>query len=196
MRIAIANKHPLERLGLRVILNSIYYDSVTWEAASSEEMMMMIEAYEVDLLIVDCHTLGTDAQCVAFIRKVIECRPRLPIIALTTTRCNALASIVAAAGASFVLPKGAEPQEIISTCRRLHAHKHTTPPTPAKLTALEWHVLQLLADGNSLSTVSDTIGRKSGNVSRIKSNAMRKLGVSNNLELHTLVCSWRRAVQR
>lgn len=190
MLVAITDMHPVARLGLRIVLNATHFGSVVWEAASSSEMMLMLKVHETDLLIVDCHTLGSTTACAASIREIRETFPALPIVALTNRENSATASVAIAAGAGIAVSKEARPSDIVSACRKANMLDHTPMPRPAILTSLELRTVQLLSTGKTISDISRMTSRRRGAVSKIKSNAMRKLGVTSNIDLHAIVRSW------
>lgn len=69
MKIVLADTNELIRLGIRVLLNSEMKCEIVGEAATSSELVDILEAFEVDVIIMDFTSAGFDIDDIAVIRR-------------------------------------------------------------------------------------------------------------------------------
>lgn len=163
MRILVVDDHPVFRLGMTALLNSIDFATVVGEAATADEAVRAAQSLQPDIVIMDLNLEGSSG--VEATKRIIDsCRAtRVLVLTMQTDDEALLASI--RAGARGYLVKGAGQAEIE---RALHAvaagevivgadvashalgalRRGPRPQSPfPSLTERELEVLDLMAEG-------------------------------------------------
>lgn len=205
LRIIIADDHHVARIGIQVVIESSGAGRIVAQANAPGELLQALQHHPCDILITDLSMPDpTEPDGVAMLQQIRSRYPQLPIILLTATRNLALLRQAHTAGAKGLLDKTSSLQELpqairavtrnqtyIGTgihqrCEQLGGSTCLSAPTKP-LSTREQQVLRMLAEGMSLAQIARCIKRRRNTVSRQKIEAMRKLGVVNDMELMTLL---------
>ena len=167
IRILIVDDQELVRMGLRLMLDAQDDLDVIGEATSGDEAIAQVEELRPDIVLMDVRMPGVDG--ITATRRIVEARPDVRIIILTTFDLDQYAFGALRAGASGFLLKDAGPQQLCGAVRAVHAGDatisprvtrrmlelfadkvpdETTPaPTVDALTARETEILMAIAEG-------------------------------------------------
>jgi len=158
IRVLIADDHPVVREGLAAILRSEPDIQVVAEATDGAHACALYDQYLPDVLILDLRMPRKDGLQVVT-ELMTSRRPKPRIIVMTTYETEDDVRRALQAGAKSYLVKGALPEQILETVRRVAAGEALVPSKIAsvlteslarpKLSPRELQVLRELAAGNS-----------------------------------------------
>jgi two-component system, NarL family, response regulator len=158
IRVLIADDHPVVREGLSAILRSEKDIQVIGEALDGVDACALYDQHLPDVVMLDLRMPRKDGLQVVT-ELMSSRRPKPRIIVMTTYETEEDVRRALQAGARSYLVKGAQPEQIIETVRRVAAGEALVPSRiasmlteslgRAELSARELQVLQQLADGNS-----------------------------------------------
>lgn len=198
-RLIIADDHPVVRLGLRAILERQGDYRIVAEVDSPESLAFALERTPVDLLITDfampCTTSPDGHAMLSMIRRRY---PALPVALFTMFNNIPSLRIAMQLGIRAIIDKSA-PMDLIPDALRdvragmtyvsqslRHAMEMDVPGLPCSGVALspkEMEVLRLYVSGSSVTQIAAQLGRTVSTISRQRSMAMDKLGLSTEAEL-------------
>ncbi len=201
LKIIIADDHPVVRIGARATIESSGYGSVIAEAATVDELLELLATKECDVLITDLSMPGSrHADGYAMVERICRNYPDLPVLVLSMS-CNVnILRMVMATGVRGMLDKAASMAELPLAIQTVHKggtyisaslRKLTVEASSRKTFALaskplsprEVEVLRLLAKGLRVKEISIKLNRGITTISKQKSDALRKLGIRNDVEL-------------
>ena len=191
--VLLVDDHALIRQGLRRAFEQTEDVTILAEASSASEALALDRALTPDVLVVDIN-LG-DGSGIDVVRAVREHRPLAGIVVLTMYDGDEhLLSALEAGASSFVL-KQSPAEEVVSAVRRAAASPTTFTAdglasamrrklsTPAvQLTAREGEILQLLAEGLSVSQVSQRLYVSASTTKTHMAKLYEKLGAANRTQ--------------
>ena len=158
IRVLIADDHPVVREGLAAILRSEPDIQVVAEAADGAHACALYDQYLPDAVILDLRMPRKDGLQVVT-ELMSSRRPKPRIIVMTTYETEEDVRRALQAGAKSYLVKGALPEQILETVRRVAAGEALVPSKIAsvlteslahpELSPRELQVLRRLAAGNS-----------------------------------------------
>jgi two-component system NarL family response regulator len=158
IRALIADDHPVVREGLAAILRSEPDIQVVAEAADGAHACALYDQHLPDVVILDLRMPRKDGLQVVT-ELMSSRRPKPRIIVMTTYETEDDVRRTLQAGAKSYLVKGALPEQILETVRRVAAGEALVPSRIAsmlteslghpKLSSRELQVLRQLAAGNS-----------------------------------------------
>jgi two-component system, NarL family, invasion response regulator UvrY len=195
-RILLADDHSFVRLGLIQILKDEYPSVEITEVPNGESLVMEVMKHDFDLVISDLDMPGRSG--LEALEQIKIIKPDLPVLILSIYPEDLYAVRVLKAGASGYMNKNAAPEELIVAVQRiLLGRKYITPEIGEKLlshfdpdkkphellTNREFEILKLLAIGQSLTAISESLSLAITTVSTHRSRIMKKLDVANNAAL-------------
>jgi DNA-binding NarL/FixJ family response regulator len=204
--ILIADDHPLFRAALRAAAAAAIAAATIVEAADLTAALAKLEAEpDTDLVLLDLHM--PDSRGLTGLAAV---RAQFPGVAVLVVSAHDDAAVVRRAldhGAAGFIPKSAPPEEISTAIRsvlacgrwippRLSAAVTSTRSNPqdaamaARLTSLsaqQFRVLGLLAEGRLNKQIADTLGIGERTVKAHVSAIFEKLGVRNRTQAGVLL---------
>jgi two-component system NarL family response regulator len=158
IRVLIADDHPVVREGLAAILRFEPDIQVVAEAADGAHACALYDQHLPDVVILDLRMPRKDGLQVVT-ELMSSRRPKPRIIVMTTYETEEDVRRALQAGAKSYLVKGAPPEQILETVRRVAAGEALVPSRIAsmlteslghpKLSSRELQVLRQLAAGNS-----------------------------------------------
>lgn len=199
MRIVIADDHPVVLMGLRLALqNQSARFEIVGEAANGKALAEILASVPCDLLVTDFSMSddpGSDDGLV-MLASLHERYPNLPIIVLTRLHNPALVQGMLSAGARAVVDKMSLTRELMAAITSVSAGRIFLSENTKKLllehgsagsralSIREADVVRMFAQGLTVTEIAHSTGRSIRTISQQKRDAMRKLGLSGDKELH------------
>jgi DNA-binding NarL/FixJ family response regulator len=198
IRIALVDDHPLVRAGLRQFMAEHGDFEVVAEAASGREAMALVRAGGVDVVVLDIAM--PDQSGVDTLAAIRAREPALPVLILSGYAEAHYATTLLRQGASGYLNKDCEPEEIVKAIRtvargrkyisagvaELLAERLGGPqalPAHEMLSERELQVFLRLAQGETISTLAQSLSLSVKTVSTYRSRVMDKMGLASNSDL-------------
>lgn len=197
IRVLIADDHRLVRRGIRNILGIAEDIDVIGECASGTDVTTCLQQVVPDVLILDMLMPGLSG--IELIRHLVQRFPSIRILVLSMHNEGQFVARALREGARGYVTKDADPEILILAVRKVASNEKFIDPVLAeamvfrassnehspeeKLTEREQQVLDLLAAGQSLIAIAETLHLSPKTISSHKMRIMLKLDVSNNAEL-------------
>ncbi|HEY2424091.1 MAG TPA: response regulator transcription factor [Chthoniobacterales bacterium] len=191
IRVLIADDHPVVREGLAAILRSEPDIQVVAEAADGVHACALYDQHLPDVVILDLRMPRKDGLHVVT-ELMSSRRPKPRIIVMTTYETEDDVRRALQAGAKGYLVKGAPPEQILETVRRVAAGEALVPSRIAsmlteslghpKLSPRELQVLRQLAAGNSNKEIGQMLQITEHTVKMHVKAILMKLGAVGRTE--------------
>jgi len=207
IRVAVVDDQEMIRAGLRIIIDAHPALTVVAEAADGIAALRLIQAVDVDLLLLDLRMPGIDG--VEVIRRLRHDggHADLRILVLTTFDQDENVLTAVKAGADGFLSKGAGPSELTDGIIEVAAGRHalssgaigalvdhiagarTVPEDPAmaarftELTQREREVVRAIVAGMSNAEIADAMVLSPFTVKTHANRAMTKVGARDRAQL-------------
>ena len=191
IRVLIADDHPVVREGLAAILRSEPDIQVVAEATDGAHACALYDQYLPDAVILDLRMPRKDGLQVVT-ELTSSRRPKPRIIVMTTYETEGDVRRALQAGAKSYLVKGALPEQILETVRRVAAGEALVPSKIAsvlteslarpKLSPRELQVLRELAAGNSNKEIGQLLQITEHTVKAHVKSILVKLGATGRTE--------------
>lgn len=199
MRVVIADDHPVVLMGLRIALQSQSARfEIVGEAANGKALIDVLSSVQCDLLITDFamsdEAGGDDG--LMLLTALRDSHPRLPIIVLSMLNNPALVQGMLAVGVRGVVDKMSLTKELMLaisavTAGRIYLSELTrkqlieySAEGAKTLSAREAEVVRMFALGLTVTEIARRTGRSVRTISQQKRDAMRKLGLAGDKQLH------------
>jgi two-component system capsular synthesis response regulator RcsB len=199
MRVVIADDHPIVLMGIRIALQAqCNRFEIVGEAANGMELIDLLALTPCDLVITDF--VMTDASNgydgLILLDALRSSHPKLPIIVLSMLNNPALVQGMLAAGVRGVMDKLSMTRELMLAVTavasgRIYLSEHTrrqlfeySAKDAKMLSAREAEVVRLFAQGLTVTDIASRTGRSVRTISQQKRDAMRKLGLPGDKQLH------------
>jgi DNA-binding NarL/FixJ family response regulator len=197
-RLLIVDDHMIIRRGLIQILGENPRVHIAGEAADGSSALRILRSERVDVVLLDI-ALG-ERDGIDVLGTIRQEFPRTGVIMLSVYPENQFALRAIRSGAHAYLNKGCAPEELFAAiARAAEGGTHVTPAiaelmandirgnrTRAAHEALsnrEYQVLQLLAQGESVSGIAQQLSLSVNTISTYRARIFEKLGLRNNVEL-------------
>lgn len=195
-RVILADDHSFIRLGLIQILKDEYPSVEITEVDDGESLVKEVMQHEYDLVISDLDMPGRSG--LDALVQIKQLKPELPVLILSIYTEDLYAVRVLKAGASGYMNKKAAPFELITAIQRiLLGRKYITPEIAERLlphidtnkkphellTNRELEIFKLLASGNTISQIAESLSSALTTVSTHRSRILEKLNLKTNSEL-------------
>lgn len=198
MRILMVDDHPVVRQGLRQILAEAFPHAVFGEAATAQEALDRFRQHQWDVVILDICIPGRNG--IEVLKELKQEQPRLPVLVLSIYAEDLYATRVLKAGADGYVVKDSAPAELVSAINRiLQGRKYVSASLAEKLAAeiqpsaakplhealsdREFEVLRLLAAGNTVKEIAETMSLSAKTVSTYRTRILVKLRLKTTSEL-------------
>ncbi len=200
VRICLVDDHSVVRVGYRRFLEQEADFAVVAEAGSGEEAYRVLQALEVDVVILDLSMPGEGGLSV--LRRLKSRWPLLPILVFSMHDHPTFAIQATRAGANGYITKSSDPEIMVSAVRRVLAGVLVMSPdmtrkitrmdgpeesTPTLgLSAREFDVFRLIASGKSHEEIASLLRLSVKTVMNRHSMIRQKLEIDNDIELFQL----------
>jgi len=201
LRAIIADDHPIILQGARVLLENSSID-VVGEAGGGDALLALLEQRPCDVVLTDLAMPSGGPDGPVLLDCIRQAHPHLPVVVLTGTASPSVLATLLHHGVRGVLDKAADFDELPMAVRsvaagntyvsqllrsHLQARDLGQRQRPSSLSPGERDVLDSLRRGLSINMIANERGRSAKTVSRQKSDAMRKLGLTGNHELYAFL---------
>jgi two-component system, NarL family, response regulator len=191
IRVLVADDHPVVREGLVAIFRSEKDIEIVAEAIDGAQACELYDRYQQDILMLDLRMPEKDGLQVVT-ELMANRRPRPRIIVMTTYETEEDVRRALQAGAKGFLVKGALPEQILETVRRVAGGEALVPAKIAsmlteslshpELTARELQVLRQLATGQSNKEIGEKLKITEHTVKAHDKSILVKLGAIGRTE--------------
>lgn len=197
VRVIVCDDHPVYRRGLQALFEELDGIEVVGAAADGENAIDLAAALLPDVVVMDLHMPGING--VEATRRLLSDRPELGVLILTMFEDDTSLLAALRAGARGYIVKGADHDEIATAIRAVArgevllgravssrlgialAASTADRPFP-ELTAREFQVLEMLAQGQSTQQVATQLFLTVKTVRNVVSAILGKLDVSSRSE--------------
>lgn len=199
MRVIIADDHPVVRIGLRMLIDITRRCVVVGEADGPDSLLRLLSTTPCDLLITDFSMPGNQqADGLKMLSTVRRHYASTPIILVTMFANVATLRVAFAQGVMAIVAKDASATELplaiksVGEGRRFISESLRTALAQAdiaaqshspSLSAKEHEVVRMLASGMTVSEIASYFKRSVSTISKQKSMAMQRLGISTDVDL-------------
>lgn len=204
-RVIVADDHPIVRIAMKQLLESLPGLTVGASAASGRELLDALAQSPVDLIVTD-YTMQQstpDEDGLRLLSRLRRTCPAIPVVVFTMMTNGAILHQLCRLGAAGVVGKDEDIAVLGDVCRRVLAggagpvlspgvaarlaHACGEPAAAAfaapRLTAKEIEVVRRFAGGASLTEIAQQLNRSLTTVATQKHSAMRKLRAASNADL-------------
>lgn len=204
IKVAVADDHPIYRLGVAKLLEPEGDVTLVGEAANGMEAILVLERFEPDVLLLDLTMPVMDG--IEVLREIAKRKMRTRVILMMTNSDREKAVRAVRLGARGILFKDADPALLPKSVRKVYEGEVwidnpilsqaletlvSKPPTPpgvsgqrdTRLSSREMEVVRCVAMGLRNKEVADKLGVSEATVKNHLTSVYSKLGVSDRLEL-------------
>ncbi|ROR04853.1 response regulator transcription factor [Erwinia sp. JUb26] len=197
--VTISDDHPHILYSLKMLFSGNDKFLITNEAVCGKDLLSALSAKLTDIVITD-FSLGSDRSTIDGFTKLRALHGRFPdvrIVLLTSQKNTAILRKASEYGVHAIVSKGDSVEETVLACHHVisqpdcyYSSSLSYLKEPVKggergstLTPKELEVVRLFSSGYSLAEIAQRQNRTISTISTQKYNAMRRLGVSSNIEL-------------
>jgi DNA-binding NarL/FixJ family response regulator len=196
IRVLIVDDHEIVREGLQILLSEESGFEVVGMAGDSEDAVALVTKHTPDVVLMDLVMPGLDG--IETTKRVLSASPSTRVLVLTTYAEDQRVMDAIQAGAIGYLLKDVLKLELLNAIRSaaagkpaLHAEAQqflmrqitgSDAPLHNSLTAREFNILQLIAEGKSNKEVALALHLTEGTVKGYVSTIFDKLGVADRTQ--------------
>jgi DNA-binding NarL/FixJ family response regulator len=198
VNIVITDDHEIIREGLKKVLAKHDDLKIIAEAASINELENLFEEKKIDLIILDISLPGKSG--LDFVKDIKIRYPEIKILMFSIYPEEKFAMRAINMGADGYLSKNAKPSEIISAIRKvekggkylkseiiedfiLRPKKPLSDKPHESLSNREFEVLRLIAKGNKITEIAESLGLSINTIASYKTRIQEKLNIKSTAEL-------------
>jgi DNA-binding NarL/FixJ family response regulator len=205
IKVLLVDDHVIVRQGLRQVLADVEGIQVVDEAPDGAEALRLIRQWMdqvdgpgLDVVMLDIALPGRDGLDV--LKQIKAEYPKLGVVMLSTYPDRQFAVRCLRAGAQAYLNKSADPDDMVAAIRKVaHGGAYLTPtvaellatsisevaerPPHEALSQREHQVFRLLAEGQSVGQIAQSLHLSPNTVSTYRARILEKTGVRNDVEL-------------
>jgi len=198
IKVIITDDHPLVRRGIRQIISDLPDIKVTGEAGSGSELITLVREQAFDIVLLDISLPDRDG--LEILNQIKHEFSELPVLMLSMYPEEQYAIRALKGGASGYLTKAAVPDELVIAIRKIAAGgRYITLSLAEKLAAdllkpaaelphknlsnREYRVFVLLAQGRTISEISNKLFLSDKTITTYRSRLIEKMGIKTNAEL-------------
>jgi len=196
-RVAVADDHPMVRLGIESSLDGYPMFQVIGAVADSTELVALLDAQPCEVLITDFAMPGGAHGDGLQLLDVLHARyPELLVVVMTGIDQPVMIQAILARGVAGLVSKADDVAHVAHAVTAAHAHRRYLSPTIAalspavpgqrrtlRLSPREQEVLQLYVDGLSITAIAERLQLRKQTVSTQKVSGMAKLGIERDADL-------------
>jgi len=194
MRVVVADDHPVFRMGLRRLLESVPEVDIVGEASDTASVVEVVIDTRPDVVVMDLHMPGGGG--VEATQRIRRDAPEVRVLVLTMHSDTALVRNALRAGARGYVLKDASSEEILRALAAVHADQaildasvadrvFSAAPDPGpfpQLTERETDILERMAVGLDNEAIALRLGISVKTVQNHVSNVLLKLGARHRSE--------------
>ncbi len=195
IRILIVDDHAIVRGGIRRLLAAIP-DIELLEAETGEDALVLIARATIQLLILDLNLPKLGG--LELLARVLKVQPRLPVLVFSMHAEPIYVARALQAGARGYVSKNAAPDELLKAIRAVLDGQSYIEAEIAQeladgedagksylrpLTKRDLEIMRLLAQGQSLAQIANSLGIAYKTVANTCSHVKEKLGVSRTADI-------------
>ena len=195
--VLLVDDHVIVRNGVRLMLSAADDIVVVGEASTAQEAMQLVQRQDFNVALVDIAMPGKNG--LELLRMLRAEKPKLAVLILSTYSEEVYAVRALKLGAAGYLTKDSPADVLIAAIRKAAAGgKYVTPSLMEKLAGIlggdgmsshdelsnrELEVLKLIAAGESLVKIADTLHLSPNTVTTYRTRILEKMGMTSNAEL-------------
>jgi two-component system invasion response regulator UvrY len=200
LTLLLVDDHAVVRSGFKVLLQTWDDVEVVAEANSGEEALPLYTLHRPEVVMMDIAMAGMGG--IEAIKRLIALDPQVRVLALSAHEDSSYAKRALQAGALGYLSKRTAPEVLIDALRMVARHQRFIDPIIAqrmanqrtdsdtqdidKLSPREFEVFILLAKGQSVLDISQSLGLSASTVGTHLYKVKQKLQLSNQSEMTLL----------
>ena len=200
LTLLLVDDHAVVRSGFKVLLQTWDDVDVVAEANSGEEALPLYTLHRPEVVVMDIAMAGMGG--IEAIKRLLALDPQVRILALSAHEDSSYAKRALQAGALGYLSKRTAPEVLIDALRMVARHQRFIDPIIAqrmanqrtdsdtqdidKLSPREFEVFILLAKGQSVLDISQSLGLSASTVGTHLYKVKQKLQLSNQSEMTLL----------
>ena len=198
IKVLIADDHPVVRMGLKLILKNEPDISVEYEAKTAKETITYVRKEKFSIVLLDISM--PDRSGLDVLAQLKKQYPELPILILSMHSEDQYAIRVLKAGASGYMTKDSAPEELVKAVRKVTSGGRYVSPSLAEklaydltnqvekslhesLSDRELQVMCMIADGKTITEISNELYLSVKTVSTYRSRILKKMNMKNNADL-------------
>jgi two-component system invasion response regulator UvrY len=198
MKVLVADDHAIVRKGLKQILLDEYPFGEIVECSNAEELLQKANEGNWDVVISDISMPGRSG--LDALHQIRLSHPRLPVLILSMHPEEQYAIRALKAGASGYCSKDQAHEELVNAVRRVLTGKKYITPSLAetlasqlveenqselykRLSDREFEVFKLLAGGQSVSEIADSLSLSTTTISTYRARILSKMSFKTNADL-------------
>lgn len=195
IRILLADDHAIVRDGLRLIMSDTQDIAIVGEATNGAEVLAMVKSLDFDVLLLDMNM--PEPSGIDLVNRLLANDAMLKILVLSMNNEPHMVSRVLRAGVHGYITKGSGQALLIAAIRKVAAGGHFIDPSLVDefvfsandvapheiLSDREFQVLRMLAEGQSLTDIAQSLHLSDKTISAHKSRLMQKLSIHSNAGL-------------
>ncbi|MCF3498180.1 DNA-binding response regulator [Stenotrophomonas maltophilia] len=198
IRVALADDHPVIRLGVQSALDEAPAIQCVGTAADSTELMALLQREPCDVLVTDYAMPGGNHGDGLDMLAVLQRQfPLLRIVVMTGLDQPGLIHKLDSSGVAGIVSKSDDLSHVQAAVMAVYAQRRYHSPgvleqlrrkeqrRVIKLSPRETEVVALFIGGLSINEIALKLDLKKQTVSTQKVNAMRKLGIERDAELYS-----------
>jgi len=198
IRVLIADDHPIFKVGLKRIVEGVPDFTVVGEAASGPETVDVARRSQPNVVLLDVAMPGRGGiETAQELKRLVH---GVRVLMLTVHVEDHFAIRCLREGADGYLTKDAPPEVLVDAVRKVHAGGKYVSPVLAELLALnlepgreqipherlstrELEILRLIASGQTVSEIAESLHLSVKTVSTYRSRILEKMSLKNNAEI-------------
>jgi DNA-binding NarL/FixJ family response regulator len=198
MKVLIADDHAVFRRGLKETIGEAFAKVTFGEATTAQETVKLVRQQDWDIVILDISMPGKSG--LDILADLRELRPRLPVLFLSMHPEEQYARRSLKSGAAGYLTKDSVPDELKTAVRRVlgggryvsatlaeklafDLRKGADLPVHELLSAREFQVLRMIAQGKTVKNIADEISLSVKTVSTYRARILEKTDKKTTAEL-------------
>lgn len=197
IRVALADDHPVIRMGIEAAISEKPTLLLIGTAADSTELVELLDAQPCDVLVTDYAMPGGRHGDGMELLDYLRARfPELKIVVMTGLDQPAMIQALHSAGIDHILSKADDSSHVpaaiaAAAVQRRYLSPSITallpargaPRTQARLSPREHEVLSLFVAGLTINEIAERLGRRKQTISTQKVNGMAKLAIERDADL-------------
>lgn len=197
IRVLLVDDHAIVRNGVRLMLSEADDIAVEGEADTAQSALQLVRSREFDVALLDIAM--PDKNGLDLLKQIRSEKPKIAILVLSTYSEEIYAMRALKLGAAGYLTKDTPTSALIQAVRKAASGgKHVSPAMMEKLVSAiggagasshetlsnrELEVLKLIAAGESLVKIAETLHLSPHTVTTYRARILEKMALSSNAEL-------------